>query len=566
MRYGKLFIGFLTAVFLAVAVFFGTREYAWDGTVGLTAEITSGGKTETIRCWESEWGDYFVFLPGNVELSQVRLRTNTRRTVHLDDRLVPDGMRCEGLELDERYDLSFNMNRHYNVTFLQSGKIPAVYIDTVSGSMEHIHEVKGNEEAGTIRVYTSEGDLDYSGNLESMKGRGNATWLREKKPYSLTLYTQGDLLDMGQGENWILLANVYDDSNLRNMLAFDLAEAAGLPYSPSIRWTDLYLNGEYHGLYMLCERNEVHPQRVNIPRKGSFLVSMELQYRLEEQGYPCVLTESGTAFRVHYADMDEATLQQMLQSAENAILAEDGVDPRTGKHWQELIDLDSWAKKYLLEEVLGNYDAGSVSQYLYFDGSDPSGKIYAGPAWDYDNILGNQSWQILNPQALLAGRPHISGNSDSPWYYALYQKEEFRQQVKEQYRRVFRPLLTELLEGGIADYAQTTLMASIPNRWRWNMEDQTAGVERIQTYLAERVAFLDSLWIDEAQYLTVQISNGFGCWTCFALRPGECLTYLPEYDPEAYLGWYTQDTEEPFDVTQPLFADTVLYLKPAPKA
>lgn len=551
---------------MSVILFFATREYAWDGKVGVTAEVTAGGKTETIECWESYWGDYYLFLPSYAELSQVRLRTHTRGTVHIDDLLVPDGMTCESLLLDEHYTLTFNGTRDYNFIILRSGNVPTMYLDTASGTMDHIHEVKGNEEPGTVRIYAADGTLDYAGNLESIKGRGNATWIQKKKPYSLRLYSQADLLGMGKAQNWILLANAYDYSNLRNKLAFDLAADAGMAFSPEIQWVDLYLNGEFAGLYMLCERNEVHPQRVDIGEEGSFLVSMELQPRLEEQGYPFVTTNSGADFRVHYADMEEAALQRMLQSVENAIAAEDGVDPITGKNWQELIDLDSWAKKYLLEEILGNYDAGSVSQYFYLDGKDADGKIYAGPVWDYDNTLGNYEWQTMDPQAILAGRPHITGQEDAPWLYALYQKDGFQKRVKELYRGTFRPLLADLQEEGLDQYAQTILPALVPNGLRWNMNDYEERIRAVRTYLSQRTEFLDSLWIGDTTYVTVQVSTGKGTWGCFAVRPGECLAQLPEYDSAEYLGWYRADTGEAFDIAQPVYEDLVIYLKPASDA
>lgn len=562
MRYGKGFIGLFTAALLAVAVFFGTREYAWDGTVGLTVEVSNQGNTETIRCWESDGGDYYVFLPAYADLGQVWLRTNTRRPVYLDDQIVEDGMCKENLLLGVQYDLSFGSSRHFKLTFLQSANVPTMYIDTASGNMEHIHEEKGNEEKGTIRVYTAEGSLNHSGSLESIKGRGNATWLRTKKPYSLQLHTEADLLDMGQAQNWILLANAYDTSNVRNQLAYDLARDGGLAFSPEARWVDLYLNGTYAGLYTLCERNEVHPQRVDIAQKGSFLVSMELQYRLEEQGLPYVTTDSGVAFRIHYADMDTDTLRQILQSAENAILSEDGIDPATGKSWTELIDQDSFAKKYLLEEILANYDAGAVSQYFYFDGSDPSGKLYAGPAWDYDNTLGSREWQNMAPQALLANRPHISSETDAPWYFALYHKEAFLERVEELYTTVFRPLTMQLLETGIDGYLQQLQTAADNNALRWSAADYREDGEAAADYLAERMAFLDSLWIDHVPYCTVQVFDQVSTWGCFAVLPGDKLPQLPEYDTAMYAGWYRVDTGEPVDITQPVLEDMVIRLKP----
>ena len=562
MRYDKWLISILTAGFLAIILFFATREYAWDGKVGITAEITSDGETETISCWESAWGDYYLMLPGYADLSQTHLRTNTRNPVYLNDVLLQDGTSCETIVLGEQYTLCFNGSREYNLIVLQSDGIPTMFIDTRSGSMENIHAEKGYEESGVLRIYMEDGQLHYAGILDSIKGRGNATWLREKKPYSLQLHTQADLLHMGSAENWVLLANAYDETNLRNKLAYDLADAAGLAFTPEICWVDLYLNGEYAGLYMLCERNEVHVERVNISREGSFLVSMELPERLEAQAYPFVTTASGAAFRVHYADMDLGVLQRKLQSVENAILASDGVDPETGKGWADLIDVDSWVRKYLIEEILGNYDAGAVSQYFYLDGSDPMGRIYAGPAWDYDNILGNLQWQSQNPQALLAGRPHIATDTDTPWLYALCQKEPFAAQAKEMYQQTFRPLLSQFLQKEIAADADIIRTASSLNGWRWNMGTYEEKTEELRTFLTERTAFLDNMWICDAPYHTVQIHNGMGAWTCFAVKPGEHLMGLPEYDPDTYLGWFYFGTDTAFDITQPVYEDAVIVLKP----
>ena len=118
--------------------------------------------------------------------------------------------------------------------------------------------------------------------MEAIRGRGNATWLWEKKPYSLTLSKSADLLGMGAAKEWILLTNAPDPTHLRNKIAYDLAAEVGLLYSPESNWVDLYLNGEYTGLYLLTERNEIHPQRIPAGN-GTFLVSMELESRLKSE-------------------------------------------------------------------------------------------------------------------------------------------------------------------------------------------------------------------------------------------------------------------------------------------
>ena len=71
-----------------------------------------------------------------------------------------------------------------------------------------------------MRLYTADGKLDAEAVVESLQGRGNSTWLwREKKPYSLRLSGETDLLGMGQASNWILLADAFDLSLLNNKLS-----------------------------------------------------------------------------------------------------------------------------------------------------------------------------------------------------------------------------------------------------------------------------------------------------------------------------------------------------------
>jgi spore coat protein CotH len=180
-----------------------------------------------------------------------------------------------------------------------------------------------------------------------------------------------DLLGLGSAQRWVLLANASDDSHMRNKLVYDFAQSFGLRYSPEAEWLDLYINGEYVGLYLLCERNEVHDQRVAVGQEDSFLVSMELESRMSKQNIPYVTTESLQSFRIHYPTQDTDTaalrIQQTLQTVENAILSLGSPNDSTAAELENLIDLDSWARKYLIEEVFGNMDASYISQYYYLD-------------------------------------------------------------------------------------------------------------------------------------------------------------------------------------------------------
>lgn len=556
MRSKKTIVYILTVVFLAIALFVGYIEVEWKSFPFSVVLSTDDGR-EQIQCWKKVPDTFYVFLPGYADLSQARLKTNRFHEVYVNGELLQNGMTCEDFSLNVPLDMAYTNGGevyHQTLIFTQSANVATMYIDVSSGSMDYIHEKKGNEETGVMRLYTADGALQYRGELESIRGRGNATWEDEKKPYSLQLSQEADLLGLGTASKWILLSNSGDSSHLRNRISFDLAEAVNLPYTPQCTWTDVYLNGEYAGLYVLCESNEVHPQRVDIDPNSSFLVSIEPEWRLQMQGYTYIVSDSEVALRIHQSAMQADTVRQIWQSAENAILAEDGIDPVTGKRWDELIDVDSWVRKYLIEEIFANEDSCVASEFFFYEAAD--GKIYAGPIWDMDVILSAGSLQCMSPSAILAGRPHLWSETDSPLFYALLQKREFHDKMVVLYRQEFYPLLTQLIDSGLEQYAQQTAQAAAVNQMRWPAGDAGDAVDAMRTFLVERMRFLDDYWIHQESYYLVQVQYG-GIWA-FAVRPGEILDYLPDFEGEQ---WYMADTNQLFDKTVPVTQDIRIYTK-----
>lgn len=71
---------------------------------------------------------------------------------------------------------------------------------------------------------------------------------------------------MGTGKNkhWVLLANVIDHTDMRNELLYNFARDIGMEYSPATVNVVLILNGQYVGLYELCEHVRIGSSRVNV--------------------------------------------------------------------------------------------------------------------------------------------------------------------------------------------------------------------------------------------------------------------------------------------------------------
>jgi len=521
--------------------------------------VTSDDGQEELYCLKLE-GEYYMFLPSYAETDNIRICTNPVYDVFIDGQKLSRNGTCSDFPMNTKLELyfcSFGKEGYETVTFVQSANVATMYIDIPSGNMEYIHEKKGNAEAATVRLYTEDGTLDFSGPAESLKGRGNATWEAEKKSYSLLLWREADLLNMGQAQRWILLANAYDSSHIRNKVVYDAAATAGLAFTPETRYTDLYLNGEYAGLYLLSERNEIHPERVKIPLESGFLVSRDFLYSMVEQGYPHVETENGFALRIHHSAVNQESLQSVWQSVENAILADDGIDPVSGKSWEELIDLDSWAHKFLLEELFCNFDAGFVSQYFYGDTSESPLKIYAGPIWDFDNSLGRGGWVSKYPGAIVANRPYFFEGDEVSLFYHLYQKDAFYTRVVELFESVYEPLLMRLTDGGIQGYADAVSQAVKANQIRWNTGDTQSAAEKVARFLKERTEIFCDLWVRKKPYCTVELmedSLPLGFWL---VPQGNALAGIPEAEGSM---WQDMDTGVPFDITQPILEDVCISL------
>lgn len=549
MRHNKRIILILSVLWIALLALLGLEL---DATPVSFLVSAADGTEEEVIAYESQ-GEYYVFLPSHT--AQVRVHMKADLAVSIHGRQLEDGMSCG--EFPEQIPLEFRCdarNLHSSITFVRSANVASLFLRVPADGLEYVHKTKGNEISGESRIYAADGSLHYNGDLQ-LNGRGNSTWELEKKPYSITLSTAADLLGMGSAQKWILLSNGFDLSNLRNTIATGLSSDLGLPYTPQSQWIDLYVNGEYRGLYLLSERNEIHPERVNLDAGSSFLVAMEQEERLLAQDYPYLRTTFSNALRIHHCGISNEELAWIWETAEHAIFSQDGIDPVTGKHWTQLIDLDSWAKKYLLDEVLGNYDGGALSQYFHYEASD--GKIYAGPLWDMDNILGISNWTGF-PNAIQAGREHLWNDADHPYYFALLQKEEFRSRVLELYQEEFLPLLDQLLETQLPRYEAQVAQASAMNRLRWPDPIFSYEVADIRTYLAERTAFLQAYWFDQEEFITVRAILPWRVWTHLEVRPGETMQWLENFRSEA-TNWYVWGTNEPYDITAPVYQDITIY-------
>ncbi|SCP99604.1 CotH kinase family protein [Anaerobium acetethylicum] len=141
--------------------------------------------------------------------------------------------------------------------------VMVVYIDTENNASITSKEtyINGSFQLQGNSFYNTTNTTLYNGAME-IRGRGNSTWGLNKNPYKIKLEKSTDLLGFGKSKHWVLIANYMDESHMRNKLAYDLSQDMGMPSMQSA-YVELVLNGEYVGLYQLCEQVRISDTRVN---------------------------------------------------------------------------------------------------------------------------------------------------------------------------------------------------------------------------------------------------------------------------------------------------------------
>ena len=264
--------------------------------------------------------------------------------------------------------------------------------------------------------------IDEAGGYASggckIRGRGNTTWrTRElyKKPFLLKLNEAAPLLGFPAADKWVLMANTADKTQLRNRYAERLAARVWdkSPWTPQSRCLSLFVNGRYEGLYALTEKIEAVQGRLPIAEEdGSFV--FEVNSRLNKdynfrssRGVPFSVRTAGYAL---LREDEFGPRQAIIQQAEDALFSGDG-------SWRALLDEETFADWYLINELTKNHDARFQSScYLWYDAADR--KIRMGPAWDFDIACGNISWDGCEEPAGF----WISGAS---WFTELLKDEGF---------------------------------------------------------------------------------------------------------------------------------------------
>ena len=310
-------------------------------------------------------------------------------------------------------------------------------------------------EACEISLRSGEGETLLGPCDAMVKVRGNWTTTYPKKPLRIKFTEKQNLLGLNGGaeqKNWVLLAEYKDASMLRDKAALyvsrEILGQDGL-YASDAAFVRVELNGEYLGLYLLAEMQQVSACRVRITEPEEGYAGTDIGYFLEYDGYftdeddlqsfpldfadnaplrayngdpdlkimmrplptsmrdvkkPVGITIKSDIFSREQHDFIEnfvnKTYRIMYEAAYNGkafvfdeayrdITETDALTPREAV--ERVVDVRSLADMYIISELTCDADIYWSSFYMDVDfGPDGSRKLRFEAPWDFDSSMGNK--------------------------------------------------------------------------------------------------------------------------------------------------------------------------------
>ena len=287
----------------------------------------------------------------------------------------------------------------------QNPELPTVMIETVNGEELTCELVQAPEgclgqsirnanKVGAKMVIVQDGQTLYdSGDYqESEKGvtikiRGNSSAYKRKKGYKLKLQKKADLLGRNdakyEDKEWVLITD--ERTSLNTLIGLKVSELLGLPWTPAYKFVYLELNGDPRGLYLLMESVKRKATRLDVSKEG-YIFELDPYWWNEDLYFETRMTETPEVkYTFKYPDPEDITPEQVtylrgyMDEMEEALI--------DYNHYQEYIDVESFAAWVLAQDILGNFDGFGSNIFMTKYDNTPNSKIKMGNLWDFDAIM-----------------------------------------------------------------------------------------------------------------------------------------------------------------------------------
>ena len=317
-------------------------------------------------------------------------------------------------------------------------------------------------------------------------------------------------LGMDAHHEWALHGPFLDKTLIRNYMWYNISGEI-MEYSPNVRFFELILNGEYRGVYLALETitsgKEGARLSLEVNKKDNSFsgYALRLDWGDTEETkklYPFTnyTTRAKTQHELVYPGTKNITpelseaIKDEFSLFEKTIYSYDYNNEKYG--YKNYIDTLSFVDYFLINEFTCNYDAGSLSTYIY---KDTSGK-YKMCVWDF-----NSACDTYQEQAMPTDEFRLNSGL---WYQMLFMDNEFTDTVIERYLELRKTVFSEeYLFGFIDDTVEYLKPAIERNYERWgytlkkehdllhpterNPRTYEEAVIQLKDFLTKRIAFMD---------------------------------------------------------------------------
>ena len=254
-----------------------------------------------------------------------------------------------------------------------------------------------------------------------IKVRGQSSATFPKPGYTIEIRDEkGESKDVSMfglppSDDWILHGPYVDKSLIRNALAHWMFRQAGR-YSPRTKHFDLYINGQYRGVYALVEKIKRGKYRVNVSKlketdlagdslTGGYIWAFDKtgtntggagnnnQGGIDAEGFK---TNGGVNVIMHYPKKDKDPQKNKLQKQQEEYLKKylndlEGLfsNGKNGSGYENYVDLGSAVDYVLHQEAVNNADSYWCSFFLFKPKDSKGGKVTLGPPWDFNLAMSN---------------------------------------------------------------------------------------------------------------------------------------------------------------------------------
>jgi hypothetical protein len=358
----------------------------------------------------------------------------------------------------------------------------------------------------SITVKGKDGKAQISGAEAKVKVRGNWTTSYPKKSLRIKFGEKQSVLGLNDGsemKNWVLNAVYKDGSMLRDRASLAMSrEILGADgyYAADSKLVEVKINGEYFGVYLLTEYQQINKNRVNITEAEKDSKDVNIGYLLEMDGN-YLNEEVNQYFYVNYNDNAPLkpfdgndgsgrtmtcledykgiprskigfTIKSDIYCKEqhdfissfvnnvynimyraaydneawvfNADCSEisktDEITPREAV--ERVVDTESLADMYIISEMTCDADIYLSSFYMSVDfGANGNKKLTFQAPWDFDSGLGNKE-RCADGKGFYAANivPDVNTytyETINPWLAVLMYQDWYQDIIREKWTRAY---------------------------------------------------------------------------------------------------------------------------------